>query len=80
MSFIDCSSELFDVCVSFLSVVEILWYGHVLLLHLLHDSLVRLLHLLGSLLDALNFSFALQGSMVDREITVGNSFNDHVLR
>ena len=78
MSFIDVGPELFDVCL--LSVVEILWYGHVLLSHLLHDSLVRLLHLLGSHLNSLDFSFALQGSMVDREITEGNSFDDHVLR
>ena len=80
MSFIDCGSELFDVWFCFLSVVEILWYGHVLLLHLLHDFLVRLLHLLGSLLDALDFPFSLQGSMVYREITVGNPFDDHVFR
>ena len=36
--FIDISSERFNIC--FLSIVEICWYGHVVLLHLLHDSLV----------------------------------------
>ena len=80
MSNIDGSAELFNVRVHFLPIVEFLRDGHVLFLHLLQYSLVRLLHLLGFPLDALDFSFSLQGSMVDCEITEGDPLYDHVLR